>query len=230
MTRWLRANGGPLGLGIVLLSLGTGLVFQHGPVQVVGWFLLAGAFAAVILSSEWIQRRIPWMVVSRKELSAEFWERAFDALPFPAFIKEFPHDRHLKGNDALTRFQGKKPSEDVAGVDLAALIQQDHRLGDRLAEQEGFSVQLELTDKVTTLKPRAILTLKSCIEYEDQKYIVGSYVPVALPADLPSGTSFEVAECGGQIVLQCPATAVDGNYLVVMLGKSIRRPQDEAEK
>ncbi|MCV7329067.1 hypothetical protein [Mycobacterium cookii] len=230
MTRWLRANGGPLGLGVVLLSLGTGLVFQQGLVRVAGWLLLAGAVISFILSSESIQRRIPWMVVSRKELSAEFWERAFEALPFPAFIKEFPHDSHLKGNNALTRFQGKKPSEELAGVDLAALIQQDHRLGDRLAEHEGFSVQLELTDKVTTLKPRAILTLKSCIEYEGQKYIIGSYVPVTLPADLPSGTSFEAAECGGQILFQCPATTVDGNYLVVTLGKSIRGPQAESKE
>lgn len=230
MKSWLKANGGPVAVAVLLLSVGLGLVFQHGLVHVFGWILLAVALSIFLLGLEPIQRRIPWKVISRNELSAEFWECAFKALPFPAFIKEFPEDQHFKDNDALTRFQGKKPIEDKVGADLAALIQQDHRQGDSMAEREGLSVQLELTDKVTTFEPRPILTLKSCVEFDNRKYVVGCYVPVILPPVLPSGTTFKVAECGGQVLFPCPSTGPDGNHLLVTMGKSVQAPQAESEE
>jgi hypothetical protein len=224
VTSWLKANGGLVGVAAFFLSVGLTLVFQRGLVlvQVIGGVFLAVALSIGLLGLESIQRRIPWKLISRKELSAEFWERAFEALPFPAFVKELPQDRHIKDNVALTRFQGKKPGENVARVDLADLIQQDHQHGDSMAEREGLSVQLELTDKVTTLKPRSILTLKSCIAYDNQKYVVGCYVPVILPADIPSGTAFAVAECGGQVLFCCPSPAAGDNLLLVTIGKSIQ--------
>jgi hypothetical protein len=231
MDRWLHF--GPVALvGVFVFPVALVLVTQHGGVRLCGWILLAFCLLVLVLCLEPVRRRLPWKFVSRRELTAEFWERAFEALPFPAFVKEFPHDRHVKDNRALAQFQGKKPGAQLAGVDLAALIQQDHQQGDSLAEQEGFSVQLELTDKVTTVRPRPILTFKSCIEYDHRKYIVGSYVPVILPPVLPSGTSFEAAGCGGQVLFRCPepSRAADGNILVVTMGNSLQVPPAASEQ
>jgi hypothetical protein len=205
------------------------LVTQHGGVREFGWVFLAFDIIVLLLCVEPIQRRLPWKFVSRKELTEDFWQQAFEALPFPAFVKEFPKDRHVKDNHALTLFQGEKPEEAFAGADLAALIQQDHQYGDSIAVQEGLSVQLELTDKVTSRNPRPILTLKSRIEYDHRTFVIGCYVPVSLPSRLPSGPSFEVAECGGQVIFSCPTTAAGGsNNLLVKIGNSLRRPQAES--
>lgn len=213
-----------------LLPVALTLATQHGRVRDFGWVFLAVVLLVLVLCVEPIYRRLPWKLVSRKELTDDFWERAYEALPFPAFIKQYPEDNHIKDNHALTRFQGKKP-EAAAEADLAVVIQQDHKKGDEMAVLEGLSVQLELTDKLTTLNPRPILTLKSCIKYDHHTYIIGSYVPVILPLVLPSATSFEVAECGGQVLFSCPSTAADGsNNLLVTIGKSLRVQQAESQE
>jgi hypothetical protein len=227
-TSWLKANGGPVALVGILLAIGFPLLALRGMPHVFGWISLAGALLVLLISIEWIQRRIPWKVISRKELTADFWEQAFEALPFPAFVKEFPHDGHIKDSNSLKRFQGEKPAEEPAETDLAALIQHDHQHGDSVAARTGLSVQLELTDKVPTWEPRAILTLKSRVEYDNQKYIVGCYVPVILPSALPSGTTLKVAECGGQILFSCPSTAAGENHLLVMIGESLHAQQAES--
>jgi hypothetical protein len=160
----------------------------------------------------------PW------QSSTDFWELVFEAIPFPAFIKEFPNNSHLTDNKALTQFQGKKPKRRSAEDGVAERIDRDHAHGDEMAEQEGVSVQLELTDKVSTLNPRSILTLKSCIEFEDKKYIVGCYVPVIVPDDLPSGTSFGLAESGGQVLFCFPSAVANANHLLVTIGESVQKP------
>jgi hypothetical protein len=166
----------------------------------------------------------PWKVVSCKEPSTDFWKLVFEAIPFPAFIKEFPNNSHLTDNKALTQFQGKKPKRRSAEDGVPERSDRDHAHGDEMAEQEGVSVQLELTDKVSTLNPRSILTLKSCIEFEDKKYIVGCYVPVIVPDDLPSGTSFGLAESGGQVLFCFPSAVANANHLLVTIGESVQKP------
>jgi hypothetical protein len=238
MKSWWNANGGLVGVGGFVFSIGLALVFQHGlVVHIIAWALLALALLAFFLGLEPIERRIPWKFVSRKEMTDTFWHEVFDAFPFPAFVKAFPNDAHIADNDALKRFQGRKPErrrgkglkKEPADDDVAGRIEQDHRQGDRVAAREGLSVQVELTDKVSTLEPRSILTLKSCIENENQKYVVGCYVPVILPADLPPGTSFGVAECGGQILFCCPSSVSDGNHLLVTIGKSVQTRRAESK-
>lgn len=224
---WLKENGGPVAVAALFLAVALALVFQHGIKEVFGWISLAVAVALIVLSFESVQRRIPWRLISRKELTSEFWEHVFEALPFPAFVKEFPQDSHFRDNDALKHFQGEKPAEALAGT--YPLIQQDHRQGDSVADQYGTSAQLELTDKVTAHEPRAILTLKSRIKYGDRKYIVGCYVPVMLPRDLVPGTSLKVVECGGQILFYCPPTTTGDNHKFVTIGKSLPAPQAAAE-
>jgi hypothetical protein len=173
MKSWWNANGGLVGVGGFLFTVGLALVFQHGlVVQIIAWALLALALLAFLLGLEPIERRIPWKFVSRKEMTDTFWHEVFDALPFPAFVKAFPEDAHTADNDALKRFQGRKPErrrgkglkKESADGNVAGSIEQDHRQGDRVAAREGLSVQLELTDKVSTLEPRSILTLKSCMK------------------------------------------------------------------
>jgi hypothetical protein len=166
----------------------------------------------------------PRKFVSSKEPSTDFWKLVFEEIPFPAFIKEFPNNAHLADNKALTQFQGKKPQRRSAQDELAERIDRDHAHGDEMAEQEGVSKQLELTDKVSTLNPRSILTLKSCIEFEDKKYIVGCYVPVIVPDDLPSGTSFGLAESGGQVLFCFPSAVANANDLIVTIGESVQKP------
>jgi hypothetical protein len=156
--------------------------------------------------------------------STDFWELVFEAIPFPSFIKEFPNDSHIRDSKALTQFQGRKPKARSAEDEVADRICRDHANGDEKAEQEGVSVQLEQTDKVSTLHPRSILTLKSCIEFEDKKYIVGCYVPVIVPDDLPSETSFGVAECGGQILFCFPSAVANASQLFVRIGESVQKP------
>lgn len=219
---WIGKNGGPVALASIFLAVGLALVVYRGFLHVGGWICLAGAVLVLLLSFEWVQQRIPWTVISRKELTADFWEHAFEALPFPAFVKEYPHDGHVKDSGALKRFQGDKPDEqESAETYLVALIQQDHREGDRVAARSGLSVQLELTDEVPSWEPRAILTLKSRLVYDKRKYIVGCYVPVILPADLSTATSLKVAECGGQILFQCPSVADGENHFFVTVGSSV---------
>jgi hypothetical protein len=229
-TSWLRANGGPVTLVGILLAVGFPLLGLRGVPHLFGWISLAGALLVFLLSIEWIQEQIPWKVISRKELTADFWEQAFEALPFPAFVKEFPEDVHVKDSDSLKTFQGEKPTEELVESDLAARIQQDHRQGDEIAARAGRSVQLELTDKVLTWEPRAILTLKSRVKYGKRKFVVGCYVPVRLPSrsDLSSADSLKVAECGGQIVFPCPSTADGENHILVMIGKSLQVQQPES--
>jgi hypothetical protein len=125
-------------------------------------------------------------------------------------------------NKALIQFQGPKPKARSADDQLADRIDRDHAHGDEIAGQEGRSAQLELTDKVSTLNPRSILTLKSCVEFEDDKYIVGCYVPVVVPDDLPSGESLRVAERGGQILFCFPSTVASTSDLIVTVGESVR--------
>jgi hypothetical protein len=227
-TSWLKANGGPVALVSILLAVGFPLVVLHGMLHVFGWICLAAALLVLLLSIDWIQQRIPWKVISRKELTADFWKLAFDALPFPAFVKEFPHDEHIRDSNALKRFQGEKFTEEHAETDLAARIQHDHRQGDSVAARVGFSVQLELTDKVPTWEPRAILTLKSRLKYDNRKYVVGCYVPIILPPTLRSVSSLKVAECGGQILFPCPSTASGENHLLVAIGQSLQAQQAES--
>lgn len=223
MKSWLAANGGLVGVGGFLFGTGLTLKFQNGLiVHIIAWILLTLALLAFLFGLESVQRRIPWKFVSRKEPSTDFWKLVFEATPFPAFIKKFPDDSHFMDNKALIQFQGPKPKARSADDQLADRIDRDHAHGDEIAGQEGRSAQLELTDKVSTLNPRSILTLKSCVEFEDDKYIVGCYVPVIVPDDLPSGESLRVAERGGQILFCFPSTVASTSDLIVTVGESVR--------
>jgi hypothetical protein len=237
MKRWWNAIGGLVGLAVVFAGIGLALFsLQNSVVHKIGCVLLGLALLAFVLGLEPVQRLSPWKLVPRDKMDDAFWEKAFEELPFPAFVKLFPYDRHIGDSKALKHFQGPKSEEgrrrsekDPAEKDLAKRIDYDHEQGDAIATKEGFSVQLEMTDKVSTLRPRLILTLKSRLVYDNKKYIVGCYVPVILPADLPSATRFSVSECGGQILFRCPSPAADGDRLV-RIGKSVQTAQAAPKK
>ncbi len=215
MQAWLKANGGPPAVVIVSLGL-LGLT-------PLAWIGVAAGLALNVLSWPAVRRRVPWAVVRRTDLDSRFWEKVFDALPSPAFIKEYPKDAHVWDNRALITFQGRKPQPSAASDELHALICSDHQEGDKQAFDFGSSAQLELTDRVPTKRPRPILTLKTRVDHDEKTYIVGTYWPVKPPSTPPTGNAMDVAEAGGQVLFPSLAPAGDeGDRLVIMIGQAIR--------
>jgi hypothetical protein len=216
MREWLRSNGGwpaVVLLGVVLAGLKVPIA--------AGWALVGFGALMFVLTRGFVQRRVPWRVSSKVDVHDPFWVKVFDSLP-PAFIKEYPHDRHIVDNSALRVFQGEKPSEILE--DDQARITKDHEAGDTKTATKGASVQLELSDAFPGKHPRPILTFKKRVKHDGRTFIVGWYVPVELPSE-PSlrKQELDLRECGGQVLFgRLQETTDDPHPFVIDVGQSIR--------
>lgn len=124
---------------------------------------------------------------------AGFWRAVFDSLP-PSFIKRYSpgvvHE-HLTDNVRLRRFQGVGGRGGVA-PEFEELIKEDHRRGDLMAYNNGISFQLEYSDPGPGRSPQQIFTRKIRVDYQDEQYLVGMYVPVELGMELDNSYCMKI--------------------------------------
>ena len=147
-----------------------------------GFMVLAGVLAVVGVASELIHRsgereNVPESVLD----DAAFWRAVYDSLP-PSFIKRYaPNEEHLHltDNHRLRRFQGADGPGSV-DPEIERLIKEDHERGDLQAYQTGLSFQLEYSDPGPGRSPQPIFTRKMRVDYGEEQYIVGMYVPVEI--------------------------------------------------
>jgi hypothetical protein len=152
----------------------------------------------------------------------DFWRKVFDAMP-PAFIKEYPADAHLADNQPFRTLQGDKPREGDDSTELHALINADHRQGDRTAFKNGASVQLELSDRVPTKNPQLILTFKRRIEHDGRTLIAGWFVPIDSLGVLCNSETVEFRNRGEQVLFRLPASPTAGESVFLAdVGKAVR--------
>jgi hypothetical protein len=188
-----------------------GSTLERVMLAVFGLLLVAGAVALAHHSEE---------ATPDVRADAEFWRKVFDAMP-PAFVKEFPQDAHLADNAAFAEFQVHKhdPSETD---ELGRLICEEHQAGDRRAAKQG--VQFELSDRAPTGGPQPILTFKRRIEHDGRTFIVGWYVSIGRPDELPGETMLLRKRRGG-VLLGYPVAAPPGDDdpFTIDVGEAARR-------
>lgn len=190
-----------------------GSTLERVLLAVFGLLLLAGAVALAHDSEQ---------AIPDVRGDPEFWRKVFDAMP-PAFVKEFPHDAHLADNAAFAEFQIRKHDPGEAD-ELDRLICEEHQAGDRRAAKQGASVQFELSDRAATGKPQPILTFKRRIEHGGRTFIVGWYVSVGLPDELPGETMLLRKRRGG-VLFGYPVAAPPGDDdpFTIDVGEAARR-------
>lgn len=126
-----------------------------------------------------------------------FWKEVYNAMP-PSFVKEYRIDKehlHIIDNEQLRIFQGPPSVSGAVDPELEMRIKSDHERGDEKAYSSSrkLSFQVEYSAPGGSRPPQLILTRKQRITYKNQKYIVGTYIPVEISGDiLDSSLSLKV--------------------------------------
>jgi hypothetical protein len=181
-----------------------------------------------------IQRRLESLADS--QLPAVARDPAFllkvlvDAMP-PAFVKELNRSKpapDLVWTTALARAQ--EASSRVSRDETLHRIQLDHLAGDRTADDNGASIQIELPNALVHGKLRPIVTFKRLIEHNGKKYVVGWYVPVEREGLSPDDDHLVLHEEACQVLFRlAPAPGKDGG-ITVPVGEAIRDALEQEPK
>jgi hypothetical protein len=152
-----------------------------------------------------------------------------DAMP-PAFVKELDRDNpapDLFWSNALIKSQALTAR--VAQDETLQRIQRDHLAGDRTADDNTESIQVELPNAVVHGKLRPIVTFKRVIEHDGKKYVVGWYVPVEREGVAANAEEICLRQEADQVLFRL-APAKDGDGIKVPIGEAIREALEEQPK
>ena len=175
-----------------------------------------------------IQENKIFEISDLNELS--FWLDFFNKLPYPIFIKQLKRGNeqheHIMMNKAMIEFESNE-FEDKRFKGIIDKRLEDYMYGDNITYEHGKFKQLEMCMNMEKgIKPSIILTLKELLVYNNNSYIIGTYIPVE-PSGIKDKNTYKIKMKNGQLIFSIKEAHKSDSGIDINIGEAVKESLNE---